>query len=101
MGGMMERERGWGGAYGRVLSLCAGRRIEQRKKYNNKICCGLRWPCYNIPHATTNNKRVVAMERVYRSRCNQGIVSLKLNSLLEPFYGTYINSRYIESCVGN
>jgi hypothetical protein len=41
--GMMERERGWGGAYGGVLSLHAGWRIEQRKKYKNKKCRGLRW----------------------------------------------------------
>jgi hypothetical protein len=32
MEGMMVRERGWGGAYGGVLSLCAGWQIEQRKK---------------------------------------------------------------------
>jgi hypothetical protein len=31
MGGMMERERGWGRAYG--LSLRAGQQIEQREKY--------------------------------------------------------------------
>jgi hypothetical protein len=39
--GMMERERGWGGAYGGVLSLRRGRQIEQQQKYK-KICCGLR-----------------------------------------------------------
>ncbi len=68
---MMERERGWGGAYGGVLSLRAGWQIERREKYKNKICHGLRWPCYNISHVTTNQKHVGAMERTYESRCDQ------------------------------
>jgi hypothetical protein len=40
---MMERTRGWGGAYGEVLSLCLGRQIEQRNKKergNNKLALG-------------------------------------------------------------
>jgi hypothetical protein len=69
---MMERERGWGGAYVGVMSLHAEQQIEQRKKYKNKICCGLRWPCRDISHATTNQKHAGAMERVYERRCNQG-----------------------------
>jgi hypothetical protein len=59
---MMERECGWGGAYGGVLSCCAEQKIEQCKKY--KKCHGLRYPCYNISHATTNQKHAGAMERV-------------------------------------
>jgi hypothetical protein len=56
-----------------VLSLRAGWQIEQCKKYKNKICCGIRWPCYNISHATTNQKHAgSAMERIYESRCDQG-----------------------------
>jgi hypothetical protein len=62
---MMERECGWGGAYGGVLYLCAKRQIEQHKEYINEICCGLRWLCYNISHATTNQKHTGAMERIY------------------------------------
>jgi hypothetical protein len=68
---MMERERGWVEHMGGVLSLCAGWQIERCKKYINKICPGLRWPCYNISHLTINQKHAGAMERVYESRCNQ------------------------------
>jgi hypothetical protein len=71
---MKERERGWGGACGGVLSLYAGRQIEQCQKCMNKICCGLRSPCYDISHATTNQKHAGAMKRVYESRCDQGRV---------------------------
>ncbi len=69
MDGMMEGARGWGGAYRGVLSLRARWQIEQRKKYKNKIGHGIRWPCYNISHATTNQKYAGAMEWV---RCDQG-----------------------------
>jgi hypothetical protein len=69
---MMERERGWGGEYGGVLSLHVGQQIERHKKYKNKICCGFRWPRYNILHAATNQKHMGAMEQVYVSRCDQG-----------------------------
>jgi hypothetical protein len=38
---IMKRERGWGGAYGGVLSLHTGQQIEQREKYIIKICVAL------------------------------------------------------------
>ncbi len=70
--GMMERECSWGGAYGRVLYLHAGQLIVGQRKIQNEICRGLRWPCYDVSHATTDQKHADAMERVHESMCNQG-----------------------------
>jgi hypothetical protein len=68
------RDDGEGARLGRivrgVLSICAEQQIEQCKKYKSKICCSLRWPCYDISHATTNQKHEGTMERVNKSRCN-------------------------------
>jgi hypothetical protein len=69
----MERERGWGGAYGGVLSLRAGQQIEQHKKNKNKIHCGLRWPCYNISHATTNQKHVGVTKETWGKRSDHRV----------------------------
>jgi hypothetical protein len=80
MGGMMERECSWG-AYVGVLSLCAGQQMEQGKKYNNKIRCRLRWPCYNISQATTNQKHVGTMEQVCRHRCGARLSGSKSNAV--------------------
>jgi hypothetical protein len=41
---------------------CLGRKIEQRKKYKNKVQRSLRWPTYNILHATTNQKHAGVTE---------------------------------------
>jgi hypothetical protein len=56
--GQKQRKGWWRG------SLSPGLQIERRKNYINEICRGLRWPCYNISHATTTQQHVGTMERV-------------------------------------
>jgi hypothetical protein len=48
---------------GAVLFLHSGRQIEQQKNNKKKIQPGLRWPPFNILHATTNRKHVGATEK--------------------------------------
>jgi hypothetical protein len=59
----MERMRGQGGVYGGGVFLITGRQIEQRKKTTKiKYDKGLRWPPFDILHATTNQKQAGVME---------------------------------------
>ncbi len=47
----------WGGVF-----LIFGRQIERQKNYKNKYDKGLRWPPFDILHATTNQKQAGVME---------------------------------------
>ncbi len=49
----MERMRGWGGVYGGLFFLFLGGKLNAETKYDE----GLRWPPFNILHATTNQKQ--------------------------------------------
>ncbi len=52
----MERMRGQGGVYGGVFFLFRGGEFNDEKIYKNKYDEGLRWPPFDILHATTNQK---------------------------------------------
>jgi hypothetical protein len=52
----MKRMRGRGELYGGGVFLISGRRIERKKNYKIKYHKGLRWPPFDILHATTNQK---------------------------------------------
>ncbi len=52
----MERMHGRGGVYGGGVFLISGRQIEGQKITKIKYNKGLRWPPFNILHATTNQK---------------------------------------------
>ncbi len=62
----MERMCGRGGVCGGVIFLITGRQVEQRKKlqkYNTtKALDDLRWPPFDILHATTNQKQAGVTE---------------------------------------
>ncbi len=59
----MERMCGQGGVYGGGVFLILGWQIEQQQKITKiKYNEGLRWPPFNILHATTNQKQAGMME---------------------------------------
>ncbi len=59
----MESMRSRGGVYGGGVFLILGWQIEQQQKITKiKYDKGLRWPQFNILHATTNQKQAGMME---------------------------------------
>jgi hypothetical protein len=52
---------------GVMLFRCSGRQIEQQQNYKNKIQSDLRWPPFDVLHATTNQKHADMTEK----RCDR------------------------------
>jgi hypothetical protein len=67
---------------GVVLFLCSGRQIEKQKKYKSKIWRGLRWPPFDILHATTNKKHVDVTEKRWDRTCNWVVILGEHNSIV-------------------
>ncbi len=58
----MERMRGQGGVYGGVFFLFRGGELNDKKITKIKYDKGLRWPLFDILHATTNQKQASMTE---------------------------------------
>jgi hypothetical protein len=67
---------------GVVLFLCSGRQMEQQQKYKNKIQHGLRWPLFDILHATTNQKHADTMEKRWDRMRNRAVMLEEPDSIV-------------------